>query len=81
MGAYLTALDRLADAARTVDVVVPGHGAVAAGRPEVAARLEADRAYVEALRQGVEPVDARLAQDWLAGPHRANGEQARGESG
>ena len=38
MGAYLTALDRLADAARTVDVVVPGHGAVARG-PEVAARL------------------------------------------
>jgi glyoxylase-like metal-dependent hydrolase (beta-lactamase superfamily II) len=78
--AYLTALDRLADAARQVDVVVPGHGAVARG-PEVAARLEADRAYVEALRRGEEPVDARLAQDWLAGPHRANVEQARAEAG
>ncbi|MFC5176103.1 MBL fold metallo-hydrolase [Nocardioides taihuensis] len=80
VGAYLTALDRLAEAARQVDVVVPGHGAVARG-PEVAARLEADRAYVEALRRGEEPVDVRLAQDWLAGPHRSNVEQARGEAG
>ncbi len=40
--AYETALDRLGEAARHVDVVVPGHGAVAAG-PEVAARLAADR--------------------------------------
>ncbi|TMC02697.1 MAG: MBL fold metallo-hydrolase [Chloroflexi bacterium] len=38
VGAYETALDRLAEAARHVDVLVPGHGAVAEG-PEVAARL------------------------------------------
>ncbi|QJY47603.1 MBL fold metallo-hydrolase [Pseudonocardia broussonetiae] len=77
VGAYEEALDRLADAARRVDVVVPGHGAVARG-PEVAARLAADRAYVDALRRGEEPADARLAAaDWLAGPHGANREQAR----
>src|SRR3954451_15690787 len=59
VGAYEAALDRLGEAARNVDVVVPGHGSVAQG-PEIAARLAADRAYIEALRRGEEPVDARL---------------------
>jgi glyoxylase-like metal-dependent hydrolase (beta-lactamase superfamily II) len=77
LDAYETALDRLDEAAGHVDVVVPGHGAVAEG-PEVAARLAADRAYIEALRRGEEPVDARLDADWLSGPHQANLEQARG---
>ena len=78
VGAYETALDRLGEAARHVDVVVPGHGAVAEG-PEVAARLAADRAYIDALRRGEEPVDARLdAADWLSGIHQSNLEQARG---
>jgi glyoxylase-like metal-dependent hydrolase (beta-lactamase superfamily II) len=77
LGAYETALDRLGEAARQVDVVVPGHGAVAEG-PEVAARLAADRSYVDALRRGEEPVDARLVRhDWLSGAHRSNLEQAR----
>lgn len=80
VGAYETALDRLGAAARHVGVVVPGHGAVAEG-PEVAARLAADRAYIDALRRGAEPVDARLDQDWLAGPHQSNLEQARNSSG
>ncbi len=56
--------------------MVPGHGTVARG-PEVQARLAADRAYVDALRRGENPVDARLDQDWLSGPHRSNLEQAR----
>ena len=77
VGAYESALDRLAEAASHVDVVVPGHGAVAEG-PEVAARLAADRAYIEALRRGDDPVDARLEADWLSGPHQSNLEQARG---
>jgi glyoxylase-like metal-dependent hydrolase (beta-lactamase superfamily II) len=80
LSAYETALDRLDEAARHVDVVVPGHGAVAEG-PEVAARLAADRAYIDALRRGEEPVDARLEQEWLAGPHQANLDQARHASG
>jgi hypothetical protein len=67
-------------AARHVDVLVPGHGAVAEG-PDVAARLAADHAYIDALRRGEEPVDARLAQDWLSGPHQSNLEQARHSSG
>jgi hypothetical protein len=79
VGAYETALDRLGEAARHVDVVVPGHGAVAEGA-EVAARLAADHAYVDALRRGEEPADARLGPDtdWLSGPHQSNVEQARG---
>jgi hypothetical protein len=80
VGAYETALDRLGEAARHVDVLVPGHGAVAEG-PEVAARLAADHAYIDALRRGEEPVDARLGQDWLSGIHQSNLEQARHSTG
>jgi glyoxylase-like metal-dependent hydrolase (beta-lactamase superfamily II) len=74
--AYAAALDRLGEAASGVDVVIPGHGAVARG-PEVAVRLAADRAYIDALRRGKEPVDARLDQDWLSGPHQSNVEATR----
>lgn len=77
--AYETAFDRLDEAVGKVDVAVPGHGSVAQG-PELAAHLAADRAYIEALRHGEEPADARLEQDWLAsGPHQGNREQARGQ--
>jgi hypothetical protein len=81
VGAYESALDRLGEAARHVDVLVPGHGAVAEG-PEVAARLAADHAYIDSLRRGEEPVDARLGpdatygRDWLP-IHQSNLEQAR----
>jgi glyoxylase-like metal-dependent hydrolase (beta-lactamase superfamily II) len=77
VGAYESALDRLGEASANVDVMVPGHGAVAEG-PELAARIAADRAYIDALRRGEEPADARLDADWLAGPHRSNVERARG---
>ena len=43
-----------------------------------AAHLAVDHAYIDALRRGEEPVDARLSQDWLSGPHRSNLAQARG---
>jgi glyoxylase-like metal-dependent hydrolase (beta-lactamase superfamily II) len=76
LDAYEKALDRLGAAADHVDVVVPGHGAVAEGA-EVAARLAADRAYIDALRRAEDPVDARLDQDWLSGPHQSNVEMAR----
>jgi glyoxylase-like metal-dependent hydrolase (beta-lactamase superfamily II) len=77
LGAYEEAFDLLDEAVRQVDVVVPGHGAVANGE-EAASRLAADRAYITALERDDEPVDTRLAQDWLAGPHRSNLEHARG---
>jgi glyoxylase-like metal-dependent hydrolase (beta-lactamase superfamily II) len=78
LDAYEQALDRLDDAARHADVVVPGHGTVAEG-PEIGDRLAADRAYITALRRGEEPVDARLAQDWLSGLHQSNREQIHGQ--
>jgi glyoxylase-like metal-dependent hydrolase (beta-lactamase superfamily II) len=58
LDAYAAALDRLDEAAGQVDVVVPGHGAVARG-PEVAARLAVDRAYIDAVRRGEQPADER----------------------
>src|SRR3954452_14376000 len=69
LSAYETALGRLDEAARHVDVVVPGHGAVAEG-PEVAARPAAEHACIDALRRGEEPIDARLGPhaEWLNGP-------------
>ncbi|MEV6305692.1 MBL fold metallo-hydrolase [Actinoplanes sp. NPDC051861] len=74
--AYRAALDRLGQAIQHVDVLIPGHGAVAEG-PEVLGRLDADRAYLDALRRGEEPADVRLSQDWLSGIHKSNQEQAR----
>ncbi|MFF4362117.1 MBL fold metallo-hydrolase [Streptomyces sp. NPDC001604] len=78
VAAYERALDRLDEAAAHADVLIPGHGTIAEGA-EVAARLAADHAYIDALRQGKEPLDPRLGPhaDWLSGPHRANLEQAR----
>ena len=71
LGAYESALDQLEAVIGKVDVMVPGHGSVARG-PEISARLEADRAYVRALRDGEEPADARLEVDWMSGPHQGN---------
>jgi glyoxylase-like metal-dependent hydrolase (beta-lactamase superfamily II) len=80
LGAYEEALDLLAPATAAVDIVVPGHGAIAED-PEIAARLAADRAYVDALGGGEEPTDPRLeAADWLAGPHAGNLKQVGGPS-
>jgi glyoxylase-like metal-dependent hydrolase (beta-lactamase superfamily II) len=75
--AYEAALERLEEAASHVDVVVPGHGSVAEG-PDVAARVAADRAYIDALRRGEGHADARLDVDWMAAIHQSNLEQARG---
>ena len=72
--AYDTALDRLAAAAADVTVLVPGHGAVATGA-EVRRRFEADRAYIDALKDRREIDDPRLTQDWVADLHRGNQER------
>jgi glyoxylase-like metal-dependent hydrolase (beta-lactamase superfamily II) len=48
---YLAALRLLEGAARDVDVIVPGHGSVA-GADQAHARIDHDRAYVQALRDG-----------------------------
>ncbi|MEV6610505.1 MBL fold metallo-hydrolase [Kutzneria sp. NPDC051319] len=76
LAVYTASLELLGEAAQQVDVLIPGHGTVATG-PEVAARFAADCTYLDALRQGTDPVDPRLDQDWLARPHQANVAQAQ----
>jgi glyoxylase-like metal-dependent hydrolase (beta-lactamase superfamily II) len=58
---YLVGLGLLAAVADDVDVVIPGHGSVGSGA-EVRTRLELDRAYVEALRDGGEFDDLRIGE-------------------
>jgi glyoxylase-like metal-dependent hydrolase (beta-lactamase superfamily II) len=69
---YLAALRLLEDAARNVDVLVPGHGSIG-GADQVHARIDQDRAYVQALRDAAAPSDPRVGPsatfDWLPGVH------------
>lgn len=70
---YLAALRLFDGIAGDVDVVVPGHGAVGRGA-ELRTRIDHDRAYVEAVRDGVDAHDPRLDPsgpngDWLPGVH------------
>lgn len=69
---YLAGLHALEALADDVDVVVPGHGSVG-GAGELRARIELDRAYVHALRDGRAPDDPRIGPaatygaEWLPG--------------
>ncbi len=69
---YLAALRLLEGAAGGADVLVPGHGSVG-GPGQVRARIEQDRAYVQALRDGGVPGDPRVGPsatfDWMPGVH------------
>jgi glyoxylase-like metal-dependent hydrolase (beta-lactamase superfamily II) len=56
---YLAALRLLEDVAGDVDVVVPGHGSVG-GAGQIRARIDLDRAYVHALRDGGGSTDPRI---------------------
>jgi glyoxylase-like metal-dependent hydrolase (beta-lactamase superfamily II) len=58
---YLVGLQRLEEVADRVDAVVPGHGSVG-GADELRARIELDRAYVRALREGRVPSDRRVGE-------------------
>ncbi|MFF5171184.1 MBL fold metallo-hydrolase [Micromonospora sp. NPDC000089] len=72
---YLTALRLLEEVADDVDVVVPGHGSVG-GAGQARERIERDRAYVLALRDGREPDDPRIGRsarpgwEWVTDVHR-----------
>lgn len=68
---YLTGLRRLEETADAASVVIPGHGSP--GR-DVRARIARDRAYVEALREGREIDDPRIASpepgwEWVSFIH------------
>ncbi|WP_340681825.1 MBL fold metallo-hydrolase [Amycolatopsis coloradensis] len=71
---YLAGLRVIEDAAGDVDVVVPGHGAFG-GAGEVRARIDLDRAYVHALRDGRTPDDPRIGPsakpgwEWVSDLH------------
>jgi glyoxylase-like metal-dependent hydrolase (beta-lactamase superfamily II) len=77
---YLAALRLLEGVAGDVDVVVPGHGSVG-GADQVHARIERDRAYVLALREGHVPSDPRVGPsakpgwEWVSDVH--NGQAQR----
>lgn len=67
---YLVGLRLLEDIVDEVDVLIPGHGSVARA-DQVRARIEQDRAYVGALRDGSSADDSRIGpsatfgNDWL----------------
>ncbi|WP_246149179.1 MBL fold metallo-hydrolase [Nonomuraea turkmeniaca] len=71
---YLTALRLLEGVAGDVDVVVPGHGSVG-GSDQMQARIDQDRAYVLALRNGQVPADPRVGPsakpgwEWVSDIH------------
>jgi glyoxylase-like metal-dependent hydrolase (beta-lactamase superfamily II) len=72
---YLEGLRVLEEGIGGVDAVIPGHGSVARG-DEVRARLERDRAYVEALREGRDADDPRLSSpepgwEWVSFIHES----------
>ncbi len=77
---YLAGLRLLEDVADDVDVVIPGHGSV--GRADqVRARIEQDRAYVRALRDGDVPDDPRIGSsvkpgwEWVSDIHAGQRER------
>lgn len=70
---YLSALRLFEGVADDIEVVIPGHGSVG-GADQLRPRIEQDRAYVQALRDGEEPDDPRVGPaaplDWLPDVHR-----------
>lgn len=85
---YLTALRLLEGLVGDVDVVVPGHGS-AGEADQLRARIEQDRAYVQALRDNQVVSDPRIGPsakpgwEWVSDVHdgQAQGLAQRSESG
>ncbi len=77
---YLVGLRLLEGVADDVEVVVPGHGSVG-GTGQARARIDLDRAYVVALRDGHDPGDPRIGPsakpgwEWVSDIH--NGQAKR----
>jgi glyoxylase-like metal-dependent hydrolase (beta-lactamase superfamily II) len=74
IGDYLAALELFEGVAGDVDVLVPGHGSVG-GADELRARIESDRAYVQALRDDRDVSDPRIGPsakpgwEWVSDVH------------
>ncbi|WP_275001225.1 MBL fold metallo-hydrolase [Promicromonospora iranensis] len=80
---YLAGLRLLEDVADDVDALVPGHGSTASGADQVRARIELDRAYLHALRQGRTPDDPRIDSpepgwEWVRDIHEGQARSAAG---
>jgi glyoxylase-like metal-dependent hydrolase (beta-lactamase superfamily II) len=77
---YLAALRLFEGVADNVEVLIPGHGSVG-GADHVHARIDQDRAYVLALRDGHDPSDPRIGPsakpgwEWVSDVH--NGQAQR----
>ena len=71
---YLIGLRLLEGVADDADVLIPGHGSVG-GADQVRARIDLDRAYVKALRDGDDPDDPRIGPsakpgwEWVSDIH------------
>jgi glyoxylase-like metal-dependent hydrolase (beta-lactamase superfamily II) len=71
---YLAGLGMLEGVADDVGVIIPGHGSVG-GNEQARARIELDRAYVHALRDGHAPDDPRIGPsakpgwEWVSDVH------------
>jgi glyoxylase-like metal-dependent hydrolase (beta-lactamase superfamily II) len=71
---YLVGLQLLEGVADDVDVLIPGHGSVARA-DQVRARIQLDRAYIHALRDGSAPDDPRIGPsakpgwEWVSDIH------------
>lgn len=71
---YLAALQLLDDVADDVEFVVPGHGSVG-GADQLRARIDQDRAYLHAVRDGEDPSDPRIGSsaqpgwEWVSDVH------------
>jgi glyoxylase-like metal-dependent hydrolase (beta-lactamase superfamily II) len=72
VGDYLAALRLFDGVADAVDAVIPGHGSVG-GAEQLRARIDRDRAYVTALRDGAPVDDIRVGPsaplDWMRDVH------------
>jgi glyoxylase-like metal-dependent hydrolase (beta-lactamase superfamily II) len=77
---YLVGLRLLEEVADVVDVIIPGHGSVG-GADQLRARIEQDRAYAQALRDGGVPDDPRIGPsakpgwEWVSDVHRGQLQQ------
>jgi glyoxylase-like metal-dependent hydrolase (beta-lactamase superfamily II) len=77
---YLAALQLLEDVADDVDVFVPGHGSIG-DADELRTRINRDRVYVQALRDGGESNDPRIGPsakkgwEWVSDVHAGQVQQ------
>jgi glyoxylase-like metal-dependent hydrolase (beta-lactamase superfamily II) len=66
IGDYLATLQLLEGVADDIEVLIPGHGSVG-GAGQVRARIDQDRAYVDALRDADVPPDPRVGPSATVG--------------